>query len=293
MKSNRRTAGVMCTAMIAAVFATLGLAGSASAFSELYSKFQYCPYKTEGILRCLHSVTEGGEVKLGNKEVPIVNPVTLQGGYGKATEGFAKLVAPTNGITLSKTPQPVPGGLTGIVPSASSPPLVKALINFFFNNKLTAVNSVLELAGEVQISEANLRNKEGVAMKMPIKVKLENPFLGKNCYVGSDKAPIWWNLTAATTTPPKGTEPITGDTGTIQILDGGRILKVTGNKLVENNWAAPKASGCGGLISFLVDPIVNATTGLSAVAGKNAAILSNTIHIGVASAVKKDNELHP
>jgi hypothetical protein len=293
-RRQRKTVGVVCATMLAALLATFAFGGSASAFSELYKKFQFCPIKTAGVTRCMHSVTESGSVTLGSKKVPIVNPVTLQGGFGLPTEGFSPLVAATNGVTLSKTPQPVPGGLAGLVKC-------NEISNFFlrisceavFENGVTGVNSTLELAGQVNISEVNLREKEGIALKMPIKVKLENPFLGSNCYVGSDKAPIIWNLTAGTTTPPAGTEPITGETGTIELLDGGRILKLTKNSLVENNWAAPKASGCGGLFSFLIDPIVNASSGLPSAAGKNVAILNNTIHLASRNAVNKDNELNP
>jgi hypothetical protein len=293
MRKQERRIKAACTAMIAVLLAALGIAASAAASSELYEKFDLCPIENSEVLRCLHSVTESGEVVLGSKKVPIVNPVTMQGGFGKATEGFAKLNAPTNGITLSKTPQPVPGGLLGLVPPEGSPPLVAALVELAAENGLTGVNSTLELAGTVQISEANLRNKEGVALKMPIKVKLENPFLGNNCYIGSDKSPVMWNLTAGTTTPPEGVEPITGETGTVQILDGGRILKVTGNTVVDNAWSAPAASGCGGWLSFLVDPVINLASGLPSAAGTNTAILNNTIHLGVASAVKKDRELNP
>jgi hypothetical protein len=294
MKRRHQKTLVALCAVAATALASFGFVGGAQASSELYKKFDLCPIENSEVLRCLHSVTESGEVVLGSKKVPIVNPVTMQGGYGKATEGFAKLNAPTNGITLSKTPQPVPGGLAGLVNC-------KEISNFFlrisceltFENGLTGVNSTLELAGTVQISEANLRNKEGVALKMPIKVKLENPFLGNNCYVGSDKAPIIWELTASTTNPPPPNKSITGETGKIEILDGGRILKVTGNSVVDNAWAAPKASGCGGLFSFLIDPILNLSAGLPSAAGTNTAILNNTIHLGVASAVKKDRELHP
>ncbi len=66
-------------------------------------------------------MTESGEVVLGNKKVPIEKPVILQGGYGVADEeaDFAPFFAATNGITLSKAPQNVPGGLLGIVPEAT------------------------------------------------------------------------------------------------------------------------------------------------------------------------------
>ena len=98
----------------------------------------------------------------------------------------------------AKAAQNVPGGLAGIVPEASSPPLVKALIKFFFENKITGLTSTLELAkpaSEIKMSESNLARREGVALKMPVKVHLENPFLGKSCYVGSSSSPIWWELT--------------------------------------------------------------------------------------------------
>jgi hypothetical protein len=293
-RRHQRTLGAVCAALVATALGTLGFAGSASASSELYKKFDFCPIATAGVVRCLYAVTEGGSVTLGSKKVPIVNDVTLQGGYGVPVEEFSKLIPPTNGVTLSKTPQPVPGGLAGLVKcNEISNFLLRLSCEAIFENGLTGVDSVLELAGTVSLNETNLRQKEGVAMKMPIKVKLENPFLGSNCYVGSSAAPIQWELTAGTTTPPAGVEPITGETGTIELLDGGRILKLNGNKLVENNWAAPKASGCGGIFSFLIDPIVSSSSGLPAAAGKNVAILENTIHIASANAVKKDRELNP
>ena len=110
------------------------------------------------------------------------------GRAGKQVEGIAPFFGASNGITLSKAPQNVPGGLLGIVPEASSPALVKALIKFFLENSLTGVNSTLELAKpatEIRVSENNLAAEEGVALKLPVKVHLENPFLGKNCFVGS------------------------------------------------------------------------------------------------------------
>jgi hypothetical protein len=150
----------VCTAIAATALTTLGLAGSASASSELYEKFDLCPIGTEGVTRCIHAVTEGGEVTLGNKTVPIVNDVTLQGGSTAPVEGFSKLIAPTNGVTLSKTPQPVPGGLAGLVNcNEIADFILRAACQWTFENGLTGVNSTLELAGQVQLSEFNLRQK--------------------------------------------------------------------------------------------------------------------------------------
>src|SRR5262249_11412675 len=157
---------------VAVVVGVLALASTASAKPGEWGKFDYCPYNTAGVNKCLKAVTNSGEIVLGKKTVPIVNPVTLQGGYGVPNETtfISKFFAASGADTLSKTPQPVPGGLLGIVPPEGSPPLVKALSKFFFENSLTGVNATLELAkpaSEIQLSELNLLFEEGVALKLP------------------------------------------------------------------------------------------------------------------------------
>jgi hypothetical protein len=295
MQRVRRTVGV---GALAAMLATLVFAGSASAkLTGEYTKFQFCPFTNAEVKRCLHSVNDGGSVVLGSKKVSIVNPVTLQGGFASPVGGFSKFFAATNGVTLSKAAQPVPGGLAGLVncPEISNF-ILRAACEWTFENALTGVNSTLELArpaSEIKISETNLSEAEGVALKLPVKVRLENPFLGSNCYVGSESAPVWWELTAGTTSPPGPNKPITGESGEIEFLDGGRILKLTGTVLVDNAWAAPKTSGCGGIFSFLLDPIVSAASGLPAAAGTNTSILENTVHISSTAAVKKNDSENP
>jgi len=299
---NRNQTRVLLTALVAVALASLGLAGSASAkLTGEFTKFEFCPYKTAGVDRCINSQTTGGEVILGTKKVPIEKPVTLQGGYTEQAEsgteiGFSKFIAATNGITLSKAPQNVPGGLLGIVPPEKSPTLVKLLSAFFFENALTGVNSTLELAkpaSEIRISENHLAEAEGVALKLPIMVHLENPFLGKSCFVGSSSSPILWNLTTGVTSPPKPNEPITGTAGEVEFLEGARILKLKNAVLVDNAWSAPAASGCGGILAFLVNPIINGQIGLPSAAGKNTAKLINTIYESPAFSVNKNNEEHP
>src|SRR6187551_2941168 len=79
---KHKIGGAVCVAMLAALLTSLMLAGSASAkLTGEFTKFQYCPYKTAGVYRCLYSQTIGGEVVLGKKKVPIVNQAVLQGGY--------------------------------------------------------------------------------------------------------------------------------------------------------------------------------------------------------------------
>ena len=111
---------VVATALLALALAALALAGSAQAkLVGEFTKFVNCPYKNAEVRRCLVSVTTSGEVVLGSKKVPIEKPVTLQGGIGPFNEvtEFSKMVAATNGITLSKTPQTFPAGCSASCPT--------------------------------------------------------------------------------------------------------------------------------------------------------------------------------
>jgi hypothetical protein len=294
-RHRRRVAAI---ALLALALAGLSFAGTAAAkLVGNYTKFVQCPFSNLEVKRCLYSVTESGEVVLGSKKVTLEKPVTLQGGVGKASEetGFAPFFAAANGITLSKAPQNVPGGLLGIVPEEKQNWLVKKLIKFFFENSLTGLNATLELAKpatEIKISELHLAEREGVALEMPVKVHLENPFLGANCFVGSSSSPITWKLTTGKTSPPGPNTSIEGSSGEGEFLEEGRILIDRNAKLVDNAWSAPAATGCGGLLAFLVNPIVNGQLGTTT-AGHNTAVLVNTINVATAASVRKNNEENP
>jgi hypothetical protein len=296
--------GVVFTAIVAAALASLMLAGSASAkLVGEYTKFQNCPYKSAETYRCLYSPTTGGEVILGKKKVPIVKEAVLQGGYAEAPEegpeaGFSKFIAATNGQTLTKAPQPVPGGLAGLVNCKEiSNFLLRVSCEVTFENGLTGVNSTLELArpaSEIRVNENHLAEGLGVALKLPVKVHLENPFLGESCYVGSSSSPILWELRTDTTSPPPPNKPITGNAGEVEFLEEGRILKLKGAELVDNAWSAPGASGCGGfLVELLLDPIINSTVGVPSAAGTNTARLKNTIYEAPAFTVNRINNENP
>jgi len=291
--------GRVIVALCIAAVAAMSLAGTAQAkLTGAYTHFEQGPYNNTEVKKCIQSTTTSGEVLLGSKEVPIVNPVVLQGGYGKTVEGFAPFFAASNGVTLEEVAQPVPGGLAGLVNCKKiSEPFLRWACELTFENGLTGLDSTLELArpaSEIEISEANLITGEGTTLKLPVKAHLENPFLGSNCYVGSSSSPLTWNLTTGTTSPPEPNKPITGSGGTFEVLEGGRILEITGASLVENAWSAPGATGCGGfLVELILDPIINAAAGLPASAGHNTAILNNDVFITSANAVRKNNEENP
>jgi hypothetical protein len=285
----------VCAAMCLTALAALAFAGSASAkLTGEFAKFAQCPYNNLEVKKCMYSPTEGGEVVLGTKKVPITSVAYLQGGFGKpnAETGFSKFYEALNGITLSKAAQNVPGGLLGIVPPEKSPALVKLLSAFFFENGLTGISSTLELAkpaSEIKVSENHLAEEEGIALELPVKVHLENPFLGKSCYVGSSSSPVTFKLTTGSTADKK----LKGFGGEVELFEEGSVLQLKNAVLVDNTWTAPVASGCGGILSFLVNPIINGQIGLPATAGKNSSVLKNTINIASRAAVKLNNEEHP
>lgn len=293
---------MLLTALSVVAIASLGLAaGSASAkLTGAFTKFQYCPRTNVEVKKCLYSVTEGGEVKMGSKTVPIVNDVLLQGGYGapnKETK-ISKFFAPTEGKpVLQPVPQPVPGGLAGLVNcKLITNFILKAACEWTFENGITGLDATLEQAGPVsamEISEANMARQEKVALKLPVKIRLENPFLGDSCMIGSDGSPVVWNLTSGKTAPPAPNTSIEGKSGMVEALEEGLVAHLTGNRLVDNAWAAPKASGCGGLFSFILDPIVNAAAGLPAAAGNNTAILDNLIDLATVAAVNLNDSENP
>lgn len=281
MHGKLKTTRVALAAMALIVFGALIAAPGALAHSGAYAEFNQCPSTNPSVATCLYSKTTSGEVVLGSKKVPIVNPVVLQGGITEPDKTFFSSFVPAlNGESLTKAPQPVPGGLAGIVNCKEiSNFILRVACEWTFENGLTGLNSTVELAKpatEIKVSLSDILFAEGVGITMPVKFHLENPFLGSSCYVGSSSSPVIWNLTTGKTSPPGPNTPISGKIAEkFEFLgeDEG-ILRLKGNKIVDNAWSAPGATGCGGVgVELLLDPIINAASGLPAAAGKNTAIL--------------------
>jgi hypothetical protein len=288
MRTHMTKAKLSCAALLVIAMASLGFVPAASAHTGLWARFNNCPSTNPSAKKCLQAVVTKGEVVLGKKTVPVVNPQTLQGGLtAPDEEGFRTMIAATNGETLTKTSQPVPGGLAGILNCKEiSNFLVRIGCETIFENGLTGLNATLELAkpaSEVRVNESNLALEEGTALQLPVKVHLENPLLGSTCYIGSSSSPLIWNLTTGITAPPAGTAPIAGFSGEGEFLEEGTLLQINNALLVDNNWSAPHSSGCGGaIVELILDPIIDGQIGLPSAAGKNVA---NTISLATTTSV--------
>jgi hypothetical protein len=253
-----------------------------------FVNFGDCPVGNPAVTGCIFAQTTGGEVKIGSTAVPITKTITLQGGTIAETGAF---VGAADGNTLSKTPQTVPGGLLKIVAPGFFPEFLRNLFNEFINKGITGVTATTELVGEVKLELGNILGKSGTGLTLPIRVHLENSFLGNKCFIGSKSNPVTLELTTGTTNPPLPNEPITGNAGEFSVKAGGLILVVQKNSLVDNSFSVPVAEGCGsqilfGLFTGIIDSAVDSQLGLPSAAGHNTAILNGNQELSSAEAVK-------
>jgi len=293
---HKKRGGRLFASLLAAAAVSLALLGLASQAFALkptgdFVNFGDCPLENPAVVVCVYGQTTSGEFNIGTTEVPLTKPTTLQGGVELNEAHETVFVPARDGNTLSKTPQTVPGGLLKIMAPEFFPEPLKKIFNEFINKGITGVTATTELVGSVGFNFNKLVEQSGTALLLPVRVHLENSFLGNNCYVGSASNPVNVALTSGTTSPPPPNTPITGSLGEIEVKDGGAIVAANNNKLVNNSFAAPVAEGCGsqilfGLFTGLIDGAVDSQLGLPSAAGHNTAILIGKQELGQASAVK-------
>ncbi|HET7455080.1 MAG TPA: hypothetical protein VFJ76_06135 [Solirubrobacterales bacterium] len=252
-----------------------------------FAQFDDCPLSNPAVTVCLFSESSSGFFTIGKKTVPLKNPVKLQGGLDEILFP-TKFYPAEDGNSLPGVPQPVPGGLLGITAPSWWPWFLQNLFNETINNGFTGVTATVEATSQtgIEVHPFNLLTQSGTALSLPAKIKLSNPFLGSNCYIGSNSNPVVLAFTTGTTSPPPPNTPITGSPGTLTQNPTETIGTFSGGKLVNNSFAAPGANGCGGLFSFLVDPFVNEIVGVPSAAGRNTAILEGKIQVADSAAVK-------
>lgn len=244
------------------------------------------PDANPAVETCLLSDTLSGSFKLGNQAVPINKRIRLQFGFKTDPDTYDSVVYPAaNGQTLERTSLYVPGGLSGI----TAPDLLPWWIQQPLQAAIDSVNGVTataELVGPVKFNFGSFLEAQGTIITLPLRVKLDNPFLGDSCYLGGSGDPLTLKLTTGTTTPPAGTAPMVGTPGVQSFQDFGQWTKQTGISLVDNNFRAPAAHGCGGsLFSWALDPVVGLKIGLPANPGVSQARLTGDATIASAAAV--------
>ena len=208
--------------------------------------------------------------------------------------GTDTFVGAINGETLTATPQPVPGGLSSLIDCNEITGrgflerIRRGTCKAVFENPWSskAAYETTELArpaSEIGLSFYNEFGEHGPALTLPVKIHLESPLLGRDCYVGSSAGPIVFEMTSGTTNPPPPNKPISGKLGHLG-EEPGEISVVTGHTLVDNSFSAPAATGCGGPFSSIVDTLIDNHVGLPSPAGYNT-----VIHEGPAKLVTAEN----
>lgn len=280
---------VAAAALMALVFAGPALATKPTGD---FANFANCPTKTAGVNYCVFGQTTSGEFKIKNTQVPITKTITIQGGIieNEATEAETWVNAANGAETISKTPQNVPGGVLKLVAPSFFPEPLKKIWEELIAKSAIGASATAELEGKITISRGNLITGAPDALSLPVRVHLENEFLGSKCYVGSSSKPVIIELTTGETSPPPPNKAIKGNPGEVEFKDEFNLLILRKNELVNNTFSAPTAEGCGsqilfGLFTGLIDEAVDSEIGLPSASGNNTAILKGTLENASASAV--------
>lgn len=301
-RAGGRTRKLTVTLAVTAGLACFAFASSAMATPKgVFSVFSDCPTENTNVALCVYGLTTSGEFVLGTSKVPINQTITLQGGavWTGNEENLKEydLIPPKSGKILSETALNVPGGLAGLINcteikgSGLLEIAARALCKEIFENGATGVTAQTEpvntVSNPIVLNLVHLALEEGVAVKLPVRVHLKNPLLGSSCYVGSSAHPVQLNLTTGTTSPHAPNKPISGKRGEAETLERNEqfMLRLFENSLVDNDFSAPVAEGCGGLFALLIDPIIDAKIGLPSPAGKNTAILNGELKTATPEAV--------
>lgn len=235
---------------------------------------------------CVASDSPGGSLAIGSMGVIQLGPIAI--GNAPATAGHSNvqfgasvpvgtfsgidaIVPPAAGAVLAD-PAEVPGGLLGLL-CTSHNLLIAPLCRLITNNDLNRVLATLESAGVPSGFDLFAALQTGVPiMNLPVKIHLQHPFLGSNCYIGSDQDPIVLRPQNAVAGTPSGNyyrldgTPAAYPEGVLNRLD------VVGATQVDDSFTVPRASGCGfgdPFTAAAINSIINAKIGLPAAAGRN------------------------
>jgi len=226
------------------------------------------------------------QLTAGKVTVPLKLSIILRGGIAFENEGEERWVGAQGAETIQAVPQAAQP-LNKDVDTALLSPAELNRYNYYVKiSKETKVTAAVELAGPasaIQVNVGHLLEEQGTAFAFPVKLKLSNPFVGPDCYAGSDANPIVVELT-------------TGASGALHGKNGsglrgdrhGFILTLTTNTLVNNTFASPGVEGCG--IEGGADAAIDSALGLPSASGQNRTVLNGTLKLATGENAKEGLE---
>jgi hypothetical protein len=217
------------------------------------------------------STSPSGSIKLGKTTVT-TGRTNLQIGVVQNSDGTSTVVAPAGGALVADSAT-VPGGLLGLM-CPSNIPAITAICEQLSNSTLNKITATVESVGapyDFDQTAGILTDQPIVAI--PVRIHLENPFLGSKCYIGTAAKPIVLRPENRQF-PEFGMSFFRGD-GTVAEDGEMSRINLTGATQNDSSFAVPGASGCGLGLFGLIDAAVNAKTGLPSAAGNNSLTLNN------------------
>jgi hypothetical protein len=212
------------------------------------------------------------EFTAGKVTVKMTQPIVLKGGFEEnLNTGIEKWVGARGAPTIQPVAQPGPSLTKGVDTSLLSPAELERYTYYVKDAKETKTTATVELAGpasELAVNPGNLLTEEGTAFSFPVKVKLNNPFLGESCYVGSDEHPITVEFTTGTSGELKG------KAGNVTFPTQGYLIVIRNDTLVSSDFASPGVEGCG--VDGGADAALNSALGLPSATG-NTAVIDGTL----------------
>lgn len=275
----RRTLLVAATAVVATATALVTPAAAAPTLAGAWAPLNRCPVDAPAMLAadgvtvaaaCLSSSAPSGTFTIGGTTLT-TGATDLQLGVLNQSGAYS-VVAPSGG-TVVGDPVDIPGGLLGLM-CPSDIPFISDLCQDLVNNPLNRVTATIQSAGTP--TDFNLAAGIGVGqpiLTLPVKIKLDNPLLGSNCYIGTDSNPIL--LKPANLTRPSGGIVRFDADGTANPTGEMGYLSISGAAQGDSTFAVPRSSGCGafGILSGAVD----LKQGLPSPAGENNLVLNDSV----------------
>lgn len=274
----RRTVFALIVA-VAASFALVTPAAAAATLAGAWAPLSRCPVDDPAMLAadgatvaalCLSSTATSGTFTIGATALT-TGATDLQVGVLNRG-GTYTTVAPGSGAIVGD-PVDIPGGLLGLM-CPSNIPFISDICRQMESNPLNRVTATIQSAGAP--TDFNLAAGVGSGqpiITLPVKIKLDNPFLGGNCYIGSNSNPIL--LKPANLTRPTGRVVRFNADGAANPTGEMGYLSTSGAAQGDSTFAVPRASGCGllGILSGAVD----LKQGLPSPAGSNSLVLNDPV----------------
>jgi hypothetical protein len=274
----RRTVVVVVAAVAASLLAVVTPA-SATTLAGGWAPLNRCPVDAPAMLAadgetvaalCLSSKATTGTFTIG--ETTLTTGTTdLQAGVLNQA-GVYSLVAPQGGAVVG-APVDIPGGLLGLM-CPSRIPVISDICERVVNSPLNRVTATIQSAGAPR--DFNLSAGAGTGtpiVTLPVKIKLSNPFLDPNCYIGSNSDPIL--LKPANTARPTARIVRFNADGTANPAGEMGYLSLSGASQSDTTFAVPGANGCG--LFGLLSGAVNLKQGLPSPSGENSLVLNDPV----------------